>query len=429
MLKSLSRQLNTDVTSPTLDLKRIFVLRNILLATAVIIMTISHLALTLQLPAVQLTVVIALLAVFNVFTYMRMRRHPQISEMEFFMQLSVDVIFLTVMLYYTGGATNPFVSFFLLPLAIIAATLRQKYAWLMAILSISCYTLLMFVYIPLPHIEFDHHSDFGLHIFGMWFGFIIGAGLIVMVVAKMANILRERERILADTREKMLHDEHLVALGTMATGAAHELGTPLATMAVITKELEHDYSDSPALVGKVKLLRQQIDRCKDTLSVLSEKTGQIKADSGCSYTIDQYLEKVLFQWRSMRPTAQVQHHWNGILPAPRIVADESLSQAFINLLNNAADASIDNVEVEGHWDSHELVFEVRDSGDGFNHATFKHVGKPFFTTKPDGLGLGLFLVQAVINRFGGSLNLLNRDNGGGCTRIKLPLEKLLVTPV
>jgi len=429
MLKPLSRQLNIDATSPTFDLKRVFVFRIIMLATAVIITMISYFSRALQLPVLQLTVVIALFAAFNVYTYMRIRRHPQISEVEFFMQLSMDVMFLTALIYYSGGATNPFVSLFLLPLAIIAATLRQKYAWLMAVLSISCYTLLMFAYIPLPHFEFDHHSDFGLHIIGMWFGFIIGAVLIVMVVAKMANILRERERILADTREKMLHDEHLVALGTIATGAAHELGTPLATMAVITKDLEHDYAGTPTLIDKVKLLRQQIDRCKDTLSILSEKTGQIKADSGCSYTIDQYLENVLLRWRSMRPTAQVHYHWDGIHPVPHIVADESLSQAFINLLNNAADASLDNVEVEGCWDSQELVFEVRDRGAGFNHSTFKHVGKPFFTTKPDGQGLGLFLVQAVINRFGGSLNLLNRDNGGGCTRIKLPLTKLLVTPL
>ena len=217
MLKLRSRQLNIDDTSPTLDLKRVFVFRIITLAAAVIITMISYFNLALQLPVLKLTGVIALFAVFNVFTYMRVRHHPHISEVEFFIQLLVDVMFLTALLYYTGGATNPFVSLFLLPLAIVAATLRQIYAWLMGVLSISCYTLLMFVYIPLPHIESDHHSDFGLHIIGMWFGFILGAGLIVMVVAKMANILRERERILADAREKMLQDEHLVALGTIAT--------------------------------------------------------------------------------------------------------------------------------------------------------------------------------------------------------------------
>ena len=400
-----------------------------MLVTSSIIMIIAHHSLALQLPALQLTLVIVLFAAFNVFTFVRMKRQPQISEMEFFVQLSVDVLFLTALLYYAGGATNPFVSLFLLPLAIIAATLRQRYAWLMAVLSISCYTLLMFFYVPLHHISFGHHSDFDLHTFGMCFGFLIGTGLIVLVVAKMANILRERERILADTREKILYDEHLVALGTLAAGAAHELGTPLATMAVMAKELEHDYADSPALIDKAKLLRQQIDRCKDTLSILSDKAGQAKMERGCSYAIDQYLENVLYQWRSMRPAAQVNYRWNGISPVPHIVADESLSQAFINLLNNAADASLDDVEVEGHWDSDELVFEVRDRGPGFDRPTIMNAGKPFFTTKPDGLGLGLFLVQGIIKRFGGSLRLLNRDNGGGCTRISLPLEKLLVTPV
>lgn len=429
MFKSLSQGLTTSTTPVTLDLKRIFVLRNIMIVTAGIIMVITHYSLALQLPALQLTLVISLLAAFNVFTFVRMKRRPQISEKEFFLQLSVDVLFLTALLYYTGGATNPFVSLFLLPLAIIAATLQQRYAWLMAVLSVSCYTLLMFVHIPLPHITVGNHSDFDLHTFGMWFGFLIGSGLIVLVVAKMANILRERERILADTREKLLYDEHLVALGTMATGAAHELGTPLATMAVITKELEHDYADSPALIDKARLLRQQIDRCKNTLSVLSDKAGQTRMESGGSYAIDQYLENVLLQWRTMRPSAQVHYYWNGIQPAPCIVADESISQAFINLLNNAADASRDKVEVEGRWDSDELVLEVRDYGAGFNRSTLEYAGKPFFSTKADGLGLGLFLVQAVTKRFGGSLKLLNRDDGGACTRIRLPLAKLLVTPI
>ena len=360
---------------------------------------------------------------------MRLRRHPQISAPEFFIQLSVDVLFLTAFLYYTGGSTNPFVSLFLLPLVLVAATLPQIYAWLMAVLSVSCYTLLMFVYIPLPDVSSDHLGNFGLHTFGMWFGFLIGVSLIVFVVAKMANTLRERERILADAREQLLRDEHLVALGTLATGAAHELGTPLATMAVIARELEYDNPDSPTLIDKVKLLRQQIDRCKNTLSILSDKAGQTKAESGCSYSIDQYLENVLTQWRSMRPAAQVNYHWNGIQPAPHIVADKSLSQAFINLLNNAADASLNNVEVEGHWNPDKLVFEVRDRGTGFNRAVHDNAGKAFFTTKSDGLGLGLFLVQAVIKRFDGSLKLLNREGGGACTRIELPLSKLLVTAV
>lgn len=423
MFQILTQRLND---STTLDLKRIFVLRNIALAAVCTIMILNRYALDLQLPLLPLTIIVLLLAAFNVFTLVRLRQQPQVSATEFFIQLSVDVLFLTALLYYTGGSTNPFVSLFLLPLVIVAATLPQIYAWLMALLSVSCYTLLMFVYIPLPQISSGHLENLDLHTFGMWFGFLIGVSLIVFVVAKMANTLRERERILADTREQMLRDEHLVALGTLATGAAHELGTPLATMAVIAKELEYDNPDSPALIDKIRLLRQQIDRCKNSLSVLSDKAGQTKAESGGSYSIDQYLENVLMQWHSMRPTARVNYHWNGIQPAPHIVADKSLSQAFINLLNNAADASLDHVEVEGHWNPDELVFEVRDRGSGFNRAAYDHAGKPFFTTKSDGHGLGLFLVQAVIKRFGGSLKLLNREGGGACTRIELPLSKLLV---
>src|SRR3990172_7919558 len=428
MFPIFAQRLTPPDKTPALDLKRVFVLRNIALSTVVIIVFLTHYVLKLELPLTPLLIVMALLGCLNIYTYVRLERSPQISALEFFTQLVVDVIFLTALLYYTGGSTNPFVSLFLLPLVIIATALPHVYTWAMAALSITCYTLLMFFYIPLPHINTGHFTNSDLHTFGMWFGFLIGVGLIVFVVVRMANSLRESDRILAQSREKSLRDEHLVALGTLATGAAHELGTPLATMAVVTKELEHEYAGSPALIEKITLLRQQIDRCKNTLSVLSDQAGQAKAESGRSFAVDHYLDNVLSQWRSMRPKAEVQYRWNGVRPAPHIVADTSLSQAFINLLNNAADASINNVEVAGTWNSDKLVFEVCDRGTGINPVIQDNAGKLFFTTKADGHGLGLFLAQAVINRFGGSLKLFNREGGGACTRIELPLSRLLATP-
>jgi len=422
------RRLTNSDNSTTLNLQRIFVLRNIMIATVIAIIMLTHFSLGIKLPLTSLTYILALIAGFNIFTYLRLRHSPQVMALEFFSQLSLDVVFLTAVLYLTGGSTNPFVSLFLLPLVIVASTLPSVFAWLMAALSIACYTLLMFYYVPLPHINTGRFTNFDLHTFGMWFGFLIGVSLIVFIVAKMANTLRERDRKLAQAREKSLRDAHLVALGTLATGAAHELGTPLATMAVLAKEMEHANADSPALVEKIKLLRDQIDRCKATLAVLSDRAGQAKAESGCSYAVDQYLDDVLSQWRLMRPAAKVKYLRDGNYPAPRIVVDKSLSQAFINILNNAADASINNIEVEGHWNPEQLVFEVRDRGAGFIPAIQNNAGKPFVTTKADGLGLGLFLVQAIVNRFGGNVELLNREDGGACTRIELPLSKLLAAP-
>ncbi len=414
--------------SDTLDLQRIFLLRNIMLTTVITIILITHFSIGLKLPLKSLTTVLLFLAVINFLTYLRLRKSPQVTVLEFFAQLALDVIVLTALFYFTGGSTNPFVSLFLLPLVIVGAILPSVYAWVMAALSVSCYTLLMFFYVPLPHNNNGRFTNIDLHTFGMWFSFLIGVGLIVFVVVKMASSLRERDLMLVQTREKLLRDEHLISLGTLATGAAHELGTPLATMAVLTKEIERNHAYSPALVEKIRLLRSQVDRCKDTLAVLSDRAGQAKAESGGSYAIDQYLDNILMQWRSMRPRASVSHHWNGSRPAPRIVADKSLSQAFINILNNAADASIDQVEVAGHWSTDQLVFEVRDRGKGYSPIIRNNAGKPFITTKADGLGLGLFLVQAIVSRFDGEVKLLDRRNGGACTRIELPLSKLLASP-
>ncbi|HEY4732269.1 MAG TPA: sensor histidine kinase, partial [Gammaproteobacteria bacterium] len=167
MLPIFAQRLTPPDKTPALDLKRVFVLRNIALSTVVIIVFLTHYVLKLELPLTPLLIVMALLGCLNIYTYVCLERSPQISALEFFTQLVVDVIFLTALLYYTGGSTNPFVSLFLLPLVIIATALPHVYTWAMAALSITCYTLLMFFYIPLPHINTGHFTNSDLHTFGM----------------------------------------------------------------------------------------------------------------------------------------------------------------------------------------------------------------------------------------------------------------------
>lgn len=410
------------------NLRRVFLLRGIEIAALTLALMLARRVLELPLPVMPMVAVIGVLVLVNLLTWWRLRQPWPVADGEFFAQLLVDVCAITVLLYYAGGSTNPLVSFYLLPMVIAASTLPAAYTWAMAGLTASCYTLLMFNYHPLMPKSGDYSTAIYLHLTGMWLTFVLSAFLIAFFVVRMSNAIRERDRMLAAAREETLRNERIVALGTLASGAAHELGTPLATMAVVTRELQRDYAADPALVEDLKLLREQVDHCKRILSGLLASAGQTRLDDmgdEAGVALDAYFDALLEKWRLMRPGVEVVTDWRGLRPAPAIVPEPTLSQALLNLINNAADASPERVEIEAGWDEREIRLDIRDRGPGLSPEAALRVGQPFFTTKGHGFGIGLFLANATIERLGGKVALLNRAGGGAVTEVRLPLAKLL----
>jgi len=405
------------------SLRRVLVLKNIAVVGQTLAVLVVAKGMGMPLP---FAVIGTVLLVLNLLTWVRLKLLWEVREAEVFAQLLLDVLLLSGLLYLAGGATNPFVLLLLLPLTIAAATLAVAYAWTLAAAIVACYTLLMFVYIPLPHFHIDHTARLDSGAWLMWLGFVLGVGLVGYYVMKMGAALREREAALAEVRENALRDESLVALGALAVGAAHELGTPLSTMAVVLKELELGHAAQPELVRDLRLLRDQVTRCKDTLSNMLSSTEQARAEGGYSVALDEYLADLVAQWRGMRPLAQVVYRWVGQSPAPQIIAEQVLGQIITNILNNAADASEDSVEVEADCDTERLRIEVLDRGPGLTPDAQAQAGQLFYTTKDSGRGLGLFLVGAALRRFGGVLTLSNRDGGGVRALVVLPLSRLRV---
>jgi two-component system sensor histidine kinase RegB len=269
-----------------------------------------------------------------------------------------------------------------------------------------------------------HAAAFNLHVTGMWVNFMLSAVLITGFVGTMSASIRERDRRLAAARERALRDEQVLALGTFAAGAAHELGTPLSTIAVLAREMEHDHAGMPALSADLGLLRNQVDQCRAILNGLTAAAGQARAQPAVRQDLDRFLRNVIDKWMLLRPEVPLAMQFSGPGTAPQIAAEETVSQTLINLLNNAADASPAGVEVEGSWNGGDFTVEVRDHGPGITEEVAARAGRTFISTKSAGRGIGLFLANATIERLGGSVALFNREGGGGCTRVTIPLSRL-----
>jgi two-component system sensor histidine kinase RegB len=370
--------------------------------------------------------IIAVLMALNLRTWTRLRLGAPVGDVEFFAELLADVACLTALLYLSGGSTNPFVSLFLLPLTIAAAALPPRYAWSMAALTVLCYTLLLFFFRPLGQDHSMHTNAFNLHILGMWITFLVSAILIASFVTTMSASIRARDRELAAARERSLRDEQVLALGTFAAGAAHELGTPLATIAVLSREMENDHRAVPGLAQDLQLLRAQVDNCKHIITGLTTAAGQARAEHASRQDVRTLLDGVLGKWALLRPQVKLAVTWRGIGAVPDIIGGETISQTLINILNNAADASPQEVEIEASWSAAALTIEVRDRGPGITEEISAQAGRKPISTKSPGRGIGLFLANATVERLGGSVTLFNRDGGGGCTRVTIPLAEPVV---
>jgi two-component system sensor histidine kinase RegB len=417
-----------EKSSRSSNLRRLALLRVLLLIAELVAVLGAHFLADIPLPLTALVTVFVLMALAALWTWRRANSGASIGDREFFLQLCIDVLALAVVLYYTGGATNPFAWLFLIPLIIAATVLSAPAAWLMAALTTLCYSLLFFYYQPLGHdAHMPHDPAFSQHIFGMWFGFALSAALIAWFVTGMASTLRERDRLLAQAREQALRDEQLVALGTLATGAAHELGTPLSTMAVVTRELER--AEVPeSMKRKLEILRSQVDRCKQALSVISASAGELRAESGGLVPVKSWLEHVVDSWKAQRPNATLGVKFPSQPVEAVIIDEQTLQQSIINLLNNAADASEQAPEINTHWDTTQLTIDILDRGPGLHPNVSETLGERQTSNKEYGMGLGLFLTHATLQRLGGNIALFDRKGGGTCTRIRLALAKLNSTP-
>lgn len=408
--------------------------------------------LNISLPLAPLLAAVFFLTLVNLFTWWKVGKGSPVADSELFAHLCLDVLVLTWLLYFAGGAENPFISLLLLPLTIGAAVLPVRYIWIMAVAAFSAYTWLIFFNQPLPPIQgrlsaldavlskacgvnrptIHREGGFALHVIGMWLNFAISALIVSVFLARNAGALRQREREIQIFRERALRQEQILALGLLAAGAAHKLGTPLATMAVVLREMELGEGNMEERANDLRLLRSQVERCK---GILAEIAGVASTAPAAASPADVWLAHLMDEWHVLRPKVRLPSiHLDASAAAPPVRPDRSLDQALQSLLDNAADASPESVELRLAWDAESMTVDILDRGQGIDERVAGLLGQtPVSSKSPTdeatgGLGIGFFLTNATIERFGGEVEVFDREGGGTCTRVILPLAQLNPEP-
>jgi two-component system sensor histidine kinase RegB len=379
-----------------------------------------------HLPLVQMLEVLACLIAFNVASHLRWHEHRPVTNNELFLALLVDVASLTMQLYLSGGTTNPFAFLYLLQVILSAVLLEAWSTWTIVAITLACLAGLSIFARPLP-LPFDHARGISsLYVQGMLICFVLNAALLVVFISRITTTLRGKAAQLADLRQRAAEEEHIVRMGLLASGAAHELGTPLATLSVILGDWKRmrEFKANPDLIEEITEMQAQLKRCKSIVSGILLSAGEARGESAVRTTIRTFLDGLVEEWRGSRQVGEVSYV-NRIRQDMPVAFDSALKQMIDNVLDNALEASPGWVGLEASVKDDTLLLSVLDRGPGFAPAMLAQFGKPYQSSKgrPGG-GLGLFLVVNVARTLGGSVSASNRPGGGAEVRLTLPLKAI-----
>lgn len=380
--------------------------------------------LDVRLPLAPMIGTLAGLVALNLVALAVRRRRP-VTNAQLFAALLLDVAALTVQLYLSGGAANPFISLYLLQVVLGAVLLEAWSSWTLVALTSAAFAGLAVIAPPLPLPPRFASTLSPSFVLGSWFNFTLAAVLLVLFVTRISRNLRERDAHLAAMRQRAAEEEHIVRMGLLASGAAHELGTPLASISVLLGDWRSEPAiiNSPHLAAEVDEMRTEVARCKQILGGVLFAAGEVTGEAPARTTLSRFLDDIVADWSGGDPgRVTIDNRFDGDVP---IVADRALAQALTNMLDNAVEASASSirltVEQRGEW----LMLTLRDDGIGFPPAILAELGKPYRSSKDrKGAGLGLFLATNVLRTLGGTLNARNLPQGGAEVSLCLPLPAL-----
>ncbi|MGF7159022.1 two-component system sensor histidine kinase RegB [Rhodoligotrophos appendicifer] len=368
--------------------------------------------------------VIALSAWLNIWLGLRWRATLRLSDRYAALLLAYDIAQLAVLLYLTGGLQNPFAFLFLVPVTVSASSLPVERTVALSGLSLAAATVLAFSHMPLPWHEGQPLELPRLYVAGMWTAVVSGTVFAAIYSRFIAEEARRMSAALSATEMVLAREQKLSALDGLAAAAAHELGTPLATIALVAKELRREMPDDERFREDLELLSSQTERCRGILAKLANQ------DAEGDHVFDRLRLKVMIQECADPVTGSDVEVAVTCEPAPGVegaAAEEpifprnpGIRYGLGNLLDNAVDFATSRVEIDARWDDQKIVLTVQDDGPGFAQDIIDKIGEPYVTSRRgafdgetgghDGMGLGFFIAKTLLERSGATLALANKPS-------------------
>ena len=379
--------------------------------------------------ALELIIWLVLIIVLSIgLGYWRLISSDFISNTELFCHLLIDAAVLITVLLNSGGASNPLISYLLVLLAVTATLLPRAYVNSFALISIFAYSSFLFLDLQTEaglHESGEAHN-MQQHLVGMWAIFLVSAILIAQLITQMTSAIKVRELNLAKARETELRNEQLVAIGTLAAGTAHALGTPLSTMAVLLTDLDKlnaEQLKTSEIKEDISLLKQQVVRCKNSLTQLTDYYNKDNPETEENMLISEFVDDIKDYIVNINPKAPVKFLVN-CRQETKVASSLSFRHAVINIIENGVKAANKQIEIEfktTNENPSQLEISVTDDGPGIPTKVMENLGEPFISERNESMGLGIFLANAAITRLGGRIEMFNLKVGGALTLIKIPI--------
>lgn len=377
------------------------------------------------LPLPQLIAVPVLLAMINLSTMVIGREREGYTYLELLGALMLDVLALAWQLYFTGGTGNPFAFLFLLQIVIGAILLPPSWSWIVAAAASLAYSVLTLAARPLALPPRHAGHPMQIYLFGSVVCFLLIAALLVFFVIRIDRNRRQSDAALAALRQQAAEEHHIVRMGLLASGAAHELGTPMATMSVLVGDWQKHPAirSNPDLREELAEMNAELLRCKSIVSGILLSAGEARGENPSVTSLSAFLASIASEWTSRTDGA---FRWAAAPDEDRpIISDPALRQVIGNVIDNAVEISPSFVELRSRIEKDMLLLDVIDRGPGFSPEMMETFGRPYSSTKGRaGGGLGLFLVVNVLRKLGGKVEVSNMNEGGAMVRLSIPLSAL-----